>query len=94
MINLKSRFSGLNKIDKEIWGEILKFSIEHYFSVQISFNDCSKIISLLSNQIGKRVNISNGLAALRERDNILIYLQKKQENLYNEELIIGDKAKI
>ncbi len=81
-------------IDESIWGEIIKFSVDRNFSVQISFNDCSKIISLLSNQIGKSINISNSLKALRERNNILIFHNNVEEKRDLIELRIGNSIKV
>lgn len=81
-------------INENLWGDVIKFSVERNFSVQISFDDCSKIISLVLNQIGKTVNISGNLKALRERNNILIFhndVEKKRDLV---ELKIGVSKKI
>ena len=84
----------LAEINENLWGDVIKFSIERNFSVQISFDDCCKIISLQSNQTGKTVNISGNIKALRERNNILIFqnnVEKKRDLI---ELKIGDSKKI
>ena len=79
----------LIEIDKSLWSDIIKFSIERNYSIQVSFVDCNKVISLLTNQTGKIVSLSNGLMALRERDMILIYVNRKQKKADYIEIKIG-----
>jgi len=49
---------------------------------------------LFSNQIGKSVNISNGLSALRERGKILVYIKRKQKKSEYVEIKIGGSGTI
>ena len=84
----------LNAIDKNIWSDVVKLSIERNYSTQASFNDCKKVILLFSNQIGKSVNISNGLSALRERGKILVYIKRKQKKSEYVEIKIGGSGTI
>lgn len=84
----------LSTIAKSIWSDVIKFSIERNFSVQVSFNDCNKIISLFSNQIGKSINITNGLTALRERGKVLVYIKRQQKKSEHVEIKIGGSGTI
>jgi tRNA(Ile)-lysidine synthase len=84
----------LRSIDKNIWSDIIKFSINRNISVQVSFNDCDKIISLFSNQIGKSVSISNGLTALRERGKVLVYFKSKPKKSEHVEIKIDGSGTI
>jgi len=89
-INVKE----LNKIDKSNWGDVLKLSIERNFSSQVSFIDCTKIISLFENQVGKSVSLSNGIVALRERSKVLVYIQKEQKKSVYSEIEIGSSGTV
>ena len=66
-------------IEKNIWSDIIKYSVDRHFKTQISFNDCNKIISLIPNQAGKSVNITNNLLAVRDRDRFLVYPKKTEK---------------
>ncbi len=66
-------------IDQEIKSYLLKLAIENKFSVQLSFADYKNIISLAKKESGKKVNLSNSLNALRERDSIIIFKEEKSE---------------
>jgi len=92
--NLEINIDKISAIDKNIWSDVIKFSIERNYSVQVSFNDCNKIISLFSNQIGKSVSISNGLTALRERRKVLVYYKSKLKKLDHVEIKIDGSGSI
>ena len=92
--NLEINIEKLSAIDKNIWSDVIKFSIERNYSVQVSFTDCDKIISLFSNQIGKSVSISNGLTALRERGKVLAYLKSKPKKPKHIEIKINGSGRI
>lgn len=88
------------KIDKmfmfiqEIWSDLIKYSVDRYYEVELSFNDCNKIITLISSQAGKSVNISNNLTATRERDNILVHLKKMERKRSFWKIKIGESRQI
>ena len=84
----------LGVIDKSLWGDVIKFSIERNFSAKLSSNDCNEVISLFSNQIGKSISISNGLSALRERGKVLVYIKRKQKKSDNVAIKIGGSGQI
>lgn len=92
--NLEINLKKLIAIDKNIWSDVIKFLIDRNFSIQVSFNDCDKIISLFLNQIGRSVSISNGLAALRERGQVLIYIKRKQNEPERVEIDVGSHGEI
>jgi tRNA(Ile)-lysidine synthase len=92
--NLEINIDKLSTIDKNIWSDVIKFSIERNYSVQVSFNDCDKIISLFSNQTGKVVSISNSLTALRERSKVLVYPKNKPKKPENLEIKINGSGRI
>jgi tRNA(Ile)-lysidine synthase len=92
--NLEISIDKLSAIDKNIWSDVIKFSIERNYSVQVSFNDCDKIISLFPNQTGKVVSISNSLTALRERSKVLVYLKNKPKKPEHIEIKINGAGRI
>lgn len=83
----------LNKLDKNILNDLIKFSIERNFLVQISFNDCKKIVSLISSKSGRKFEISSGLFALRERGKILITNKDTGHAIKKMLLKIGDTVR-
>ena len=81
-------------IEKNIWSDIIKYSVDRHFKTQISFNDCNKIISLIPNQAGKSVNITNNLLAVRDRDRVLVYPKKTEKKENYLEIKVGESQKI
>lgn len=84
----------LQKIDQNLWGELIKYSIDKTFRLQSSYEDCLKIISLISKQTGKSINISNNLVALKERNKILLYRKDDSKKREPIEIKIGKAIKI
>lgn len=80
--------------DERIWSDVVKSSVEVNFEVNLSFNDCLKIISLISNQKSKIVNLSSSLLALREQKTILIFVQKAERKVNAVEIKIGEIKKV
>jgi len=76
-----------NKIDEEYRSEILRYIFDKYFDVQISFNDCDKILSLINKQTGRSTFISGKIKIVRERNDLLI----KKEKLLSEEKVFTVK---
>ncbi len=74
---LKLFVPGLAIMESELAGDLLRSSLKINFSVQITFNDCKKVLSLLSKQPGTKVNLSGHLTAFKERDEILIFRGRK-----------------
>lgn len=87
---LEINLDELNKIDEGIWAEVIKFAVERSFPVQFSFNDCKKIVSLVSNQAGRSINLPGKLKALKERNRILIFQQETEKKNDLVEIKIGE----
>lgn len=60
-------------------GEIIKQSIEEKFSVNINYNDFINIQNLIKLQTGRRIDLSQNLEAISERDCIVI----KEKEIFN-----------
>jgi tRNA(Ile)-lysidine synthase len=59
-------------ISKAIQRELIKTAIERNFFVQSTFNDIKNLELLITQQKGKKINLANGLNAVKEKDGILI----------------------
>jgi tRNA(Ile)-lysidine synthase len=92
--NLEIDLGKTKSTSESIWSDVIKLSIDGNFKTQLSYKDCEKVISLFSKQIGKRISISNGLIALRERDKVLVFTKSKQGNINQVKIKIGDCKKI
>jgi tRNA(Ile)-lysidine synthase len=91
---LEINIDELSSIDKSLWGDVIKYSVERNFKVQLSSNDCSKVISLFAKQIGKSISISNGLSAMRERSKVIVYIKTEQKKSPHVEIKIAGIGKI
>ncbi len=81
--------------ETELFGEIFKYAIYRNFSRRITFNDSKKIISLVENQSGRKVELSENLIVLKDRDYLKIAERKnKQEEETEYNLKVGDKIKL
>lgn len=65
------------KIERGIRTEYIKQQFEQNFCVQPSLNDLKKIISLIENNPGEKVELSQNFAAFRDRKEIIIYQVNK-----------------
>ncbi|MGE5409819.1 MAG: tRNA lysidine(34) synthetase TilS [Clostridiales bacterium] len=74
-------------------GEVLKKAIEDKFKVDFSFGDLLKIRSLIENQAGRKILLSGGLAAYRERISIIIRNDTIEE-FSSVEIKIGETKEI
>jgi tRNA(Ile)-lysidine synthase len=83
-----------NELNKSLWGDVIKASMDNFFSIRAASATCNKVISLFPNQIGKKVNLSNGLTALRDRDGILIHRPKKEKKSKTVKIDIGSVGQI
>jgi tRNA(Ile)-lysidine synthase len=65
----------LNKL-LQLNDDLLTFSlkelVERNFSANLMFKDISSLKSLISKQTGRRINLSSGLTAYKERDELII----------------------
>ena len=72
----------LKDLDKGLLGDFIRASVKRNFLTQISFNDVNKIILLFNSETGKKVNLSENLAAAKERDQIIIFKELSKEEFY------------
>jgi tRNA(Ile)-lysidine synthase len=62
----------LSQLNNDLLTFSLKELIERNFSENLTFKDLSSLISLLSKQTGRSINLSSGLTAYKERDDLII----------------------
>lgn len=85
----------LNNLDNEYWGDFLKEAVKRNFSVQLSFNDVKHLILLFSSRTGKRINLAENLSAVKERDELLIFLNPGDKSFsFNKNISAGSEIKI
>lgn len=77
--NLEVDLAIIEEFGEEVLGEIFMKSLRKYFSFEFSFEDYLKLIELVRNQTGKKIELSGGLEAFRARKKVLI--GKKSENI-------------
>ena len=85
----------LNNLDEELLGDFIKETVRRNFLIQLSFNDINKIILLFNSKTGKRVNLSDNLSAVKEREQIVIYANSKDEQFnFNKKIKLNDPVKL
>lgn len=84
----------LSKFDNKIWTDVIKYSADRNLDVNLSFNDCNKLASLMTKKIGSKINILQGLSGLRERSKIIIRRLEKQNELSSLEIKVGESVQI
>lgn len=90
--SLEIDLTSLNKITTDIWSDVTKLALDRTFHAQFSFNDCKKVLSLIQKQNGKSVNISKNLAAVKERNIILIFPKPVNQKAVFVKLKIGESV--
>jgi len=75
-----------NLIKEELAGFIIRHAISKRFGKEITFNDILTLRSLEGKQAGRKISLSSGLSAFRERDKIEIFEPKEEKT---EEFILG-----
>ncbi len=89
--NLKLRISDLNKAKESLKGLLLKSLLERELNIQVFSNDIRKILSLVTAQAGKQIELSGGIIVFRERDYLKIFRREKNPENYLEKISIGEK---
>lgn len=84
----------LKNIQPAFLGELILKLVKRNFSTQLKFKDISKINLLINSKTGKKVELSEKLTALREREEIVIYKNFNEKNFEPIKLNIGERAKI
>ena len=93
------------KISKEIKiavpqliGEVIKLSIEEKFSVNIDYDDFISIQNLFELQVGSKIDLSQNLEAISEREHLIIKMKETVTNkisevklYFNSEVTISNK---
>ncbi len=90
---LKINLSLIKQFDKEILNEVFKKSLEVFFNYEYSFNDSTKLLNLINKQVGRNINLTNGLVAFRERGCILIQKPDPKTNNTEYKVKIGERIK-
>ncbi len=85
--------SGIKALDNELTGDIFKSAVERNFSSQITFNDFKKFLALLNKQTGSTEDLSQGLMAVKERDEVLIVNNSGQKKFNTVKIREGEKIK-
>ena len=83
-----------SKIENEYRSEFLRFIFNEKFGIQISFDDCSKILSLLKKQTGKSVQVTDRITVLKERTDLIIRKEKIKKDFETSTLSIDESIKI
>lgn len=81
----------LKDLNDDLLGDFLRASVKRNFLTQISFNDVNKIILLFNSETGKKVNLSENLSAVKERNQIIIFKDLNKEEFYLNKIITINK---
>ena len=76
----------LKKIEIEYRSEILRKIFSEEFNIQISYDDCIKILSLINKQAGKSIQLFGSIKVLKERNELIV--QKVNDKKVVEPIII------
>jgi len=74
-------------------GSLFRQVIKKYFSREFTYDDYLALASLAANQVGRKIDLSSGLTAVRERGRIEICLAENGEEVFFE-LKLGDSVTI
>jgi len=88
----------IKTIPYHLIGEVIRRSIEEKFSVIIDYDDFINVQNLIDLQVGSKVDLSQNLEAVSEREYLLIRKKIKAENLgtcielyFNSEIKYGER---
>ncbi len=84
----------LNKIETEYRSEVLRYIFKKEFDIQISFDDCNKILSLLNKQTGKSIQIFENIKVAKERTELIIHKTKIEKEIKTFTVNAGDTIRI
>lgn len=82
----------IDKFGEDVLGEIFMKSLRKYFAYEFSFDDYLKLIALVRNQTGKKIELSGGLEAFRARKKILIGEKVEEKEFQPVKFLIGESA--
>ncbi len=75
-----------------VLAEVVKTALERNFSVQLSYNDVIAVSSLFWNKKGSRAGLMDGLTALKEKNEVVIF-RPEDEDLTPKMISINQKIK-
>lgn len=81
-------------VDQSIWNDLFKYLVKTQFNIQLSFNDCAQISSLIKKKKGAAHNLSNNLEAVREGKIVVLQKNQPEKILQELKIKIGQKKKI
>jgi tRNA(Ile)-lysidine synthase len=85
----------LKDLEEEFLGDFIKEAVKRNFSIQLSFNDVNKITLLFHAKTGKKINLSENLSAVKERKQILIFINSdKEEFSFDKKIILNSSVKL
>ena len=84
----------IEKYGIEAFAEVSKEVCEKYFDLQFDFNDWKKIESLTKKQTGKKLEMSDGLIILRDRDSLIFKKKEKPKENQIRKIMIGESIEI
>jgi len=82
----------IDNFGEDVLGEIFMKSLRKYFAYEFSFDDYLKLIALVRNQTGKKIELSGGLEAFRARKKILIGEKVEEKEFEPVKFLIGESA--
>lgn len=82
----------IDEFGEDVLGEIFMKSLRKYFTYEFSFEDYLKLIGLVRNQTGKKIELSGGLEAFRARKKVLIGEKTEEKEFDPIELIAGNSV--
>ncbi|MCO6474191.1 MAG: tRNA lysidine(34) synthetase TilS [Melioribacteraceae bacterium] len=70
------------ELNETLFGEMVKKKLRQNFSYIVNTINNRKLFRLIDNQKGTKIELGNGIEALRERDEIIIRKTKKEKPIY------------
>ena len=88
IINLKQ----LKETDVRLYGDVLRSSVKKYLNEDLESKNISELLKLIKAQTGREIRFSNRIAAVKDRNLIIIYLKKREmKNVKQVEINIGEE---
>jgi len=79
------------ELNGKLLSEAIKINYEEMFGITPSFSDLQSIIELMDLQVGKRIDLSSNITAVRERESIVISV-REIEKFIDEKRISFDEV--
>lgn len=72
----------------------IKQNLEEYFKIKLESTDIKKILALLNKEIGKSEELTGGLIAQKDRNEIIIQKNNQTKKIESRKIIVGQTVKI